>query len=75
MKIKFIGKSDDNFKNGNIYQLLTLKIEEEKIYRSIFGTEFKYLYHAYISNDDNKIVIIPYAGIDNFNNNWEVINE
>jgi hypothetical protein len=75
MKIKFIGKTDNNFTNGNTYQLFAFKIAEEEICKSIFGTEYKYLYHVYISNNDNKIVIIPYVGMDNFNKNWEVVNE
>lgn len=62
MKIKFIGKSDYNFTNGEIYQLI--KIEQDDYY-----------FNTWISNDNNKISFIPYATLDNFNENWEVVNE
>lgn len=62
MKIKFIGENDNNFTNGKIYKLI--KIEQDDYY-----------FNTWISNDDNKICFIPYATLDNFNENWEVINE
>lgn len=60
-KIKFIGESDYNFTNGEIYQLI--KIEHDIWFR------------AWIGNDRGDIVFIPYEDLDLFNENWEVVNE
>ena len=62
MKIKFKGKSDYNFKKGKTYQLVKFEIAFYQI-------------KAYISNNDNEIVYIPYSSLDTFNCNWEVVNE
>ena len=70
-KIKFIGESNENFIEGNIYQLIKL----EKICRYEFTFSSNWLYEAYISNKNNTIVIIQYLGIETFNDNWEIVNE
>lgn len=62
MKIKFIGENDNNFTNGEIYNLI--KIEQDNYY-----------FNTWISNDRNKISFIPYATLNTFNKNWEVVNE
>lgn len=59
-KIKFIGESGFGFTKGKIYNLI--KIEQDDYY-----------FNTWISNDSNKISFIPYATLDNFNENWEVI--
>ena len=62
-KIKFIGKSDRNFENGNVYILIKIRDKEDK---------YDY-FHTWISNNNKKIVYIPYSSIATFNNNWEVV--
>lgn len=57
MKFKFIGESDKYFKKGNIYELVTMQIEDNYVY-SIFVDE------------DNELINIPYRYIENFNRNW-----
>lgn len=64
-KIRFIGESDYNFTNGKIYQLI--KIEDKQ-------NNYDY-FHSWISNDENKIMYIPYKNLATFNENWEVVNE
>ncbi|MEE3344294.1 MAG: hypothetical protein VZS44_09410 [Bacilli bacterium] len=61
MKIKFKGTSDFNFKKGNIYILVNLTID-------------KYV-NAYITNNNNEIVFIPYSSLYLFNDNWEIVKE
>ena len=62
-KIKFIGESDYDFENGEIYQLIKIK-DREKLYA---------YFHAWISNKHHKIVYIPYSSLETFNENWEVV--
>lgn len=62
-KIRFIGKSDYDFENGEIYQLLNF--EDKKFTYGYFKT--------WISNKHNKIVYIPYSSLTTFNQNWEVV--
>ena len=61
-KIRFIGESDDNFTNRNEYKLINIQADNFYII-------------TFISNNDNKIVFIPYDSLELFNKNWEVINE
>lgn len=60
LKIKFIGNSDFDFKNDNIYTLV--KFEETPM-----GVK------TYITNNYKKIKYIYYTSLNAFNNNWEVI--
>ena len=59
-KIRFIGESDDNFTNRNEYKLINIQADNFYII-------------TFISNNDNKIVFIPYDSLELFNKNWEVI--
>ena len=61
IKIKFIGQTDDDFTNNEIYHLI-----------NFFG-DINYIY-AFITNDNNEISCIPYRGVESFNDNWEVVN-
>lgn len=72
MKIKFKGKSDNNFTKGKIYQLV--KIENGGYYDLYFSGSHC-LINTLILNKNKKVVFIPYWGLEAFNENWEVINE
>ena len=61
IKIKFIGENDDDFTKDKIYQLVSI-------------SEDNYYFYAYITNNENKISVIPYSSLFNFNMNWEVVN-
>ena len=61
--IKFIGKSNKTFTNGNIYQLFFIEFDT---YHSI---------EAYISNNNKKIEYVSYIDLGTFNENWEVVDE
>lgn len=61
-RIIFVGKTDNNFTYEKVYQLIHIEISNRYI-------------NTFIANDSNKIVFIPYASLEAFNDNWEVINE
>jgi len=63
MKMRFIGKTDENFTNGFEYEFLEINYEE--------GCYFK----TYIINDYDNVRYIPYSSINTFLQNWEVVNE
>ena len=62
MKIKFKGTSDSNFTKNKIYTLVNLGTYQD-IHTFIM---------AYIVNNDNEIVLIPYDNMNLFNDNWEM---
>ena len=59
-KIRFIGKSDEDFTYGKEYKLLNIQINDN----------FAILWTV---DDNNKITSIPYISLTFLNENWEVI--
>ena len=68
-KIKFLGESDENFTNGNIYQLVQMEDYFEIFNSGHIVQKFK----TWITNNNNKLAYIPYSSIDTSNENWEFV--